>query len=83
MLLKRIDLNGFKSFGGRTRVDIEGRISAIVGPNGAGKSNLADALRWVLGEQSTRLLRSKKGEDVIFVCRSDEHCVPITIKAKK
>ena len=58
-------LQGFKSFAERTLVEFDGGISAVVGPNGSGKSNLADALRWALGEQG-RSLRTRKSEDVIF-----------------
>jgi chromosome segregation protein len=63
--LLALRLHGFKSFAERTLVEFGGGISAVVGPNGSGKSNLADALRWALGEQG-RALRSRKSEDVIF-----------------
>ena len=66
-MLQRLELLGFKSFAGRATFDFEPGISALVGPNGSGKSNLADAVRWVLGEQSARALRSRKAEEVIFV----------------
>src|SRR5947209_10315575 len=58
---------GFKSFAARTSLEFSTGITAVVGPNGAGKSNVADAMRWVLGEQSMRQLRGKKGDDIIFV----------------
>jgi len=63
--LLALRLQGFKSFGERTLVEFGPGISAVVGPNGSGKSNLADALRWALGEQG-RALRLRKSEDVIF-----------------
>ncbi|MGH9438746.1 MAG: AAA family ATPase, partial [Terriglobia bacterium] len=64
--LREIELLGFKSFADHTRVVYDGSIAAIVGPNGCGKSNLADAMSWVLGEQSARLLRGERMSDVIF-----------------
>ena len=66
MSLKSIDLQGYKTFAGRTTFEFAGAITCIVGPNGSGKSNIADAIRWVLGEQSFRLLRGKKTADMIF-----------------
>lgn len=64
--LRNLELTGFKTFARRTEVILPGGVTGIVGPNGSGKSNLADALRWVLGEQTLQHIRSKKTEDVIF-----------------
>ncbi len=66
MFLKKLEVQGFKSFAQKTVLDFEQGISAIVGPNGSGKSNIADALRFVLGEQGMRNIRAKKSEDLIF-----------------
>ena len=66
MFLKRLELRGFKTFASYTDLVFDAGVTAIVGPNGSGKSNIADAVRWVLGEQSYAALRGKRTEDMIF-----------------
>lgn len=66
MQLTKLEIKGFKSFGDKITIHFNEGVTAIVGPNGCGKSNVVDAIRWVLGEQSTRMLRSEKMENIIF-----------------
>jgi chromosome segregation protein len=73
--LKELRLHGFKTFAEPTRFVFEPGVNAVIGPNGSGKSNMADAVRWVLGEQSNRSLRTRRADDVIFA--GSEHRKPL------
>ena len=66
MYLKSLEISGFKSFAKKSSLDFKSAVTAIVGPNGSGKSNVAEAFRFVLGEQSIKSMRGKKGEDLIW-----------------
>src|SRR3989344_563062 len=66
MYLKSIEIQGFKSFARKVNIDFKSAVTAIVGPNGSGKSNVAEAFSFVLGEQSIKSMRGKKGEDLIW-----------------
>ena len=93
MYLDKVEIHGFKSFGDAVKLDIPRGITAVIGPNGSGKSNVADAIRWVMGEQSAKTLRGTKMEDIIFAgtekrkslgyaevsmhIKNDDHILPI------
>lgn len=88
MKLKSIELNGFKSFGKKSRLDFTSPVTSVVGPNGSGKSNVVEAFRFVLGEQSMKSLRGKSGKDLIFkgsggVSKLNRASVTITFDNKK
>ena len=66
MYLKRIEMQGFKSFADKTIIELMPGITSVIGPNGSGKSNISDAIRWILGEQSMKSLRGSKSQDLVF-----------------
>mgnify|MGYP000848903296 FL=1 len=76
MRLSHITISGFKSFAKKTSIDVTHQVTGVVGPNGSGKSNIAEAIRFVLGEQSMKSMRSKSGSDVIF--KGSEHLSPLS-----
>ena len=88
MHLKRLELNGFKSFAHKSEFVFDVPIIAIVGPNGSGKSNVVEAIRFVLGEQSVKSMRSKTGADLIFkgsreVKKMSRASVAITFRSQR
>ena len=76
MRLSHIIIHGFKSFAKKTTIDVTEQVTGVVGPNGSGKSNIAEAIRFVLGEQSMKSMRGKTGADVIF--KGSEHLAPLS-----
>lgn len=88
MYLKHLTINGFKSFAKKSELEFSAPITAIVGPNGSGKSNVAEAFRFVLGEQSLKSMRGKRGEDLIFsgtqaISRGNRAAVQVTLDNSK
>ena len=88
MYLKHLTITGFKSFAKKCELEFSAPVTSIVGPNGSGKSNVAEAFRFVLGEQSVKSMRGKKGEDLIWggsdaVSRGNRAAVSITLNNEK